>query len=268
MRAGIFRPKGTSPKSVSDFNSEWADRIALLILVGLLVDIAALFISDKSSWRMVLAITGDILIIAGVWGELWFAKRAREADDGRVAEAERAVAAANERAAKLEKEAADARERTAEIERVTAWRTISEEQHHNIVDAIRGKSNPPLDILIEWERGDSEAYMYAWQIAKLLEDARGEKIRGSPNSYLNWQGFGVYAHADPTIDLPAIINAFTRAGVIITPQDREEVRRLSWGPPNWGALYIFVAAKLPPHFEQFANAKPESNANAAINARE
>src|ERR1700757_4039772 len=106
MRAGIFRPKGTNPKSVSDFNSEWADRIALLILVGLLVDIAALFISDKSSWRTVLDIIGDILIIAGVWGELWFAKRAREADDGRVAEAERAVAAATERAAKLEKEAA------------------------------------------------------------------------------------------------------------------------------------------------------------------
>src|SRR5437867_543934 len=85
-------------KSVSAFNSRWADRIALLILVGLGVDIGAVFVSDEA-WRKGLTIMADSLIVMGVWGELWFAKRAREADDGRVAEAEKAVAGANARAA-------------------------------------------------------------------------------------------------------------------------------------------------------------------------
>jgi hypothetical protein len=39
------------------------------------------------TWYDGLTIVADSLIAIGVWGELWFAKRAREADDSRVAEA-------------------------------------------------------------------------------------------------------------------------------------------------------------------------------------
>jgi hypothetical protein len=101
MRAAILKPKESGFKSVSDFNSKWADRIAYLILVGLLVDIGAVFVSDKS-WHDVLTIIADLLIIGGVWGELMFARRARTADDSRVAEAETAVSEANVRVAEAE----------------------------------------------------------------------------------------------------------------------------------------------------------------------
>lgn len=97
----ILKPKGNDLKSISDFNSEWADRIALLILVGLAVDSVAAFASNET-WRRALTIAANLLIGAGVWGELWFLKRARQADDGRVAEANKLAAEANDRAAQAD----------------------------------------------------------------------------------------------------------------------------------------------------------------------
>jgi hypothetical protein len=87
----------TDLKLVSEFNSTWADRIAYLILAGLLVDIADLFIPE-GWWKIAVSIGANLLIFGGVWGELWFAKRAREADDGRVAEADARAAEANAKA--------------------------------------------------------------------------------------------------------------------------------------------------------------------------
>ncbi len=82
----MIGPKNNDLKSISEFNSTWADRLAYLILAGLLVDIADLFIPE-GWWKIVAAIGANLLIFGGVWGELWFAKRARDADDSRVAEA-------------------------------------------------------------------------------------------------------------------------------------------------------------------------------------
>ncbi|MGH7098987.1 MAG: hypothetical protein ACREE4_15180 [Stellaceae bacterium] len=266
----MFTPKGNDLRSISDFNSDWADRVARLILVGLVADILNVFISNRI-WHGGLTVFANVLIWFGVWGEIRFAKRARTADDNRVAEAERALATAIERGAKLEKEAAEARERTAEIERVTEWRKISPEQHQQIVAAIQDKLSPESEVLIEWERGDPEAYMYAWQISNILEEVRGVKNRGTPNSWINWQGFGVWMNADKAIDLTSIVAAFVNAGIVINAQDRETVKRLSWGPP-WGnpaiALYIFVAPKLPPDFEKFANGPNDNDANSTAQIEE
>jgi hypothetical protein len=83
----MLGPEDNDLKSISDFNSRLADRLALLILAGLTVDIAAVFVLGKSWLEYILTIGANALIFFGVWGELYFAKRAREADDGRVAEA-------------------------------------------------------------------------------------------------------------------------------------------------------------------------------------
>jgi hypothetical protein len=121
---------GRDLQSKYEFNSAWADRIAFLIIVGLAVDIAAVFILKMKLLDGALTIVANALIAAGVWGELWFARRAKEAGDGIVAEAkaraansmalaagansrssmaQRQVAKANVRAAQLEKEAAEAK---------------------------------------------------------------------------------------------------------------------------------------------------------------
>jgi hypothetical protein len=46
----MLSPKNGNFKSISEFNSRWADRVALLILVGLGVDIVAAFVSNDV-WR-------------------------------------------------------------------------------------------------------------------------------------------------------------------------------------------------------------------------
>ena len=116
----MLGPKNKDWKSISDFNSEWAHRIALLILAGLAVEIAEVIILRKPWPEWALTIAGNSLIAIGVWGELFFAKRARTADDSRVAEAEKAVAEANQRAAEANARAEEARERTAQAELVLA----------------------------------------------------------------------------------------------------------------------------------------------------
>jgi hypothetical protein len=54
---------------------------------------------------------------------------------------------------------------------------------------------PSLDILIESQRDDAEAYSYAVDIAKIFEDAGVPRIRGGQNSWFGWQRFGLYAAA-------------------------------------------------------------------------
>jgi hypothetical protein len=88
-------------QSKYEFNSTWAERIAFLIIVGLAVDISAVFVLEKAFPESVLTISANLLIVAGVWGELIFEKRAKEASDGIVAQANKRAAAANEKAAEL-----------------------------------------------------------------------------------------------------------------------------------------------------------------------
>src|SRR5712675_1695129 len=148
--------KNNDPKSISDFNSRWADRIALLILAGLAVEIAEVLIMGREWPEWALSIAATSLIALGVWSELWFAKRARTADDSRVAQAEKALAEAIEGAAKLEKEAADARGRVADIERLTAWRRVSDEQAEQIAVSLRHMEGE-IDLWVEYERTDPES---------------------------------------------------------------------------------------------------------------
>jgi hypothetical protein len=85
-----------------------AERLARLILLGLAVEIVAVFILKKPPLEAVLTISATALIWLGVWGELRYEKRAREAGDGIVAEAKAEAAKANERTAEAVLETARA----------------------------------------------------------------------------------------------------------------------------------------------------------------
>ena len=98
-------------RSKYENNSVWADRIALLIVVGLVVEIAAVFILQKPLLEAILTTSATALIACGVWGELWFAKRAKEAGDGMVAEANARAAEANQKAQEAILELARLREK-------------------------------------------------------------------------------------------------------------------------------------------------------------
>lgn len=238
--------------------------VAAVVAEFIIAGIHPLYDSFLEQWGLAIA---DAAIALGILGEVLFSRK----DANIQSELRRR---SNERAATLEKEAAEARERTALLEKITAFREISPNQRQQISDAIRDKVSPKIHILIEWERGDTEAYLYAWQISNIFRDAGVDKIQGTPNTWLNWQGFGVWMNADKSFDLPAVAGAFAEAGVVVNVQDREAVNRLAWGP-RWGnpliALYVFVAPKMPPGIEKL-EAPIQTDAtttnSSAIKARE
>ena len=102
------------------FNSLWAERVAKLIIVGLVVEIAAVFILRKPFLEGVLTIVSNVLIVAGVWGERILEKRAKRAGDGIVAEAN-----------------ARAFEAQAALEKFKAPRRLSPEQRARIGEKLK-----------------------------------------------------------------------------------------------------------------------------------
>jgi hypothetical protein len=189
----------------------------------------------------------------GVACEVGFAARARSKtealkllSDTKVSEAKTSAAQAIERAAKLEKEAAEARERTAEIEKLTAWRRIRPEQYRQIVEGIRG-SAPSLDVLIQHELSDPEAFSYAREIALMLMDAGVEKVRFGSNSFLSSAVFGLITNLENDGDA-SVLDIFARAGIPLRlgSEDTSKILPRNERAPNW---YIFVAPKPPPPYQ-------------------
>lgn len=136
-------------QSSYEFNSIWADRIARLIILGLAVDIVVVFISGKSWLENILTIIADTLIITGVWGELSFARRAKEAGDG-------IVAKANERAAKADLA-------RIELEAQLSPRMLNQRQ----LDLIKSFKDQFPAVNIGYET-DAESWWFAMELRKSL----------------------------------------------------------------------------------------------------
>jgi hypothetical protein len=183
MKPAIFKPRGQDLKSISGFNSDWADRIALLILVGLAVDILNAFVECKA-WRIGLTILANALIAIGVWGELWFLKRARTADDGRVAEANRAA-----EEAKLE---------TEKLREKHSWRVLSPPAFTELALSLRG---PAASVLISYPLGDTETAGFVTQLSTAFRQADWKVgfVASSYSAPLTW---GVVVPSSLTDDDP------------------------------------------------------------------
>ncbi len=149
---------GDSLKSRYERNSAWADRVARLILLGLAIDIIAVFVLQKSWLESFLGVSANALIALGVWGELWFEKRAKEAGDGIVAEANARAAEANARA----------QEATLELARLRTPRVLSPDQLSQLIDAAKPFAVVPFDVFIQPEK---EPLDLANHIAEALRTA-------------------------------------------------------------------------------------------------
>jgi hypothetical protein len=215
-------------RPVYEKNSTRAERFAVLILIGLAVEIASAFILEKSLLESSLTIASTTLILVGVWGEIFFERRAKEAGDGIVAEA-------NARAANAEWE-------TERLKIQFAGRRILPDQNRQIAESIRNKS-AIFNVLIEFQAGDPEAYTYGIDLVNVFRDSGVEQVRFCGNSYISGMVFGLWLSTAPEIDGSLIALAFTSSGVPIKVADRDLSTHL---PRNETApnLYIFVAPKL------------------------
>jgi hypothetical protein len=157
-------------RSKYEKNSAIAEGLAWLILLGLAVEIAAVFILKKPLLEGALTISANALIWLGVWGELIFEKRAREAGDGIVAEANARAAEANQKA----------QEAILELARFKAPRELTQEQRGRIVDKLKPFSGTEYDIAIS--DADPEILNFVFIIELVLSTAGWTEI--------DWQGNG------------------------------------------------------------------------------
>jgi hypothetical protein len=159
-------------RSRYEINSARAERLALLILVGLVVEIASVFILKKSCLEGALTIVATSLILAGVWGELLFERRAKEAGDG-------LVARANARAAEAQ----------LELARITTprFRLLTVEAVTSIVEKIEPFRDTKFDV--GHEPIGREQWDLAWQLEPIFPKAGWvfvDWIGGKTFSKLNW----------------------------------------------------------------------------------
>ena len=179
----------------------------------------------------------DAAVGLGIYGEMLFGHVVGDILKIRLTDAVK-------RAGNLEKEAADARERVAQIEQVTSWRHVSPEQKDEIVTALRG-SMQDVNLLIEYQNGDPEAWSYAFEIASLFTEVGIAAIRRIANSH-EQPVFGVRISGAQGIDLTAILDEFAKASIPMHPIENMDLS--THLPRNEVApnLYIFVGPKSPP----------------------
>jgi hypothetical protein len=151
----------------------------------------------------------------------------------------------NERAAQLEKDAAGARERVAEIEQVAAWRHISPEQRDQISAALHNNTVLDIDLLIEYQYSDAEAWSYSAQLATIFGKSGVAAIRHGANMHFGQIVFGVRMAGGPEVKVAEITAGFAKAGIAVHTFEMDLSTHLPRNekPPN---LYVFVGPKPPP----------------------
>ncbi len=212
--------------------AEWG---AKSLIIGLAVELVYVVISERP-WceRLILGIS-NALVTGGVAAEVYFARRARSADDALRLEAQKQIAEANARAE-------EARERTAEIEHITSFRRVS----HTQLEKIRGALSEltgRIDLLIEYQSGDTEAFVYARDITTIFLGIAA--VRSIPNSYPGMPTFGLFVAASSSVDIEVVAKAFTDADIDFSRMHIDLSTHLPRGAPAPN-LYVFVAPKPPP----------------------
>jgi len=221
--------------------STWAERVALLILVGLAVEIAAVFILEKPWLEAVLTISANMLIIMGVWGELSLEKRAKQAGDG-------LVAIANARAAEAQ----------LELAKITTprFRRLTVEAVASIVEKIEQFRDTKFDV--GHNPIGREQWDLAWQLEPIFPKAGWifiDWIGGKTFSKLNWtmtpHTYGVANVSNISIELTpeyrekllpaanALADALNGIGIAATV----EANPISGASTTPDAVHLLIGAK-------------------------
>jgi hypothetical protein len=216
---------------------EWCGGV--LVVLGVLAEVAIAAIhppydSFLEQWGSTVA---NSLIAIGVVTEIRFGQMAGLRQSELMRRSDERVAEANTRAANAELE-------TQRLKAQFGGRRILPEQAKQIVETIRDKASS-LNVLIEFQSGDPEAYTYGVDFIHVFQDSGVEKIRFCGNAYISGMVFGLWLSTAPEIDGSSIADSFTNAGVPMKIGNVDLSKHLPRNevPPN---LYIFVAPKLLP----------------------
>ena len=223
-------------QSKYEFNSVWADRIGYLIIFGLAIQIISVLVIERSMLEAALTIAANVLIVAGVWGELWFARRAKEVGDSIVEIARSEMAKASERAAQAQLEQET-------LKAMLAWRSIPPQASAELERLL---SRHPAKINMQWVATDVEAQYLTIQLANIFSNAKWQ-TRTLAISLNGGIAFGVRIPNSPSSADTAIIRDAFRSAQIDFSTEMPKVR---YDPMGFGAIpdapLIFIGSKPVP----------------------
>jgi hypothetical protein len=217
-----------------------ADRMAKLIIVGLVIEIVGVFVLQKPALEGAVTVVSAALIAIGVWGELKFSHLARVAGDAIVAEAEARAAEANFKA----------QESALELAKFRAPRALSREQTERVAEKIRpfagiqfaGARNPGNPEFESFLRAIEIALQLAqwteidWHVSKARPRVAGLTMIGTEVSV--WDvSIGIPLRHAQTYDKPAfaLANALNAEGIAATAGIAYD--------PNAVAIHVMVGPK-------------------------
>ena len=104
-----------------------------------------------------------------------------------------------------------------------------------------------IDVLVQHENNDPEAYSYSRDIALALINAGVESVRFGANSFLGQSVFGLVTDLPPDGDA-SLLDIFAANGMPMTLIGRavSTILPKNERAPNW---YIFVGPKPPPPYD-------------------
>lgn len=118
-------------------NSHRAHLSAYVLIAGLVLELLIAFIWYRGSETLA-EMVAVLLIVGGVWGEVFFGNKARIAGDKQLAQYEARTAEANQKA----------QEAILELAALQAPRVLSREQRGRIVDKLKQFSGTEYDITV------------------------------------------------------------------------------------------------------------------------
>jgi hypothetical protein len=185
------------------------------------------------------------MVASGVALELTFGFRGTHLQGVLTARSKVELGKAVKAAGEANERAANAELRTAEIERLTAWRHISPEQRDAIATEVGKIGSDNIDLLVEWQNGDAEAFMYSRELIRAFVHTGVTKIRWLANSHVQATWFGLnWAASDERIDLELLRELLPPIQAARLPIDLS--RHLGrTNPPSAPNLYVFVGPKPP-----------------------
>ena len=222
----------------------------IVILIGIVFETIAEFLLPGDHAQRTLATIGNVLVGIGLIHE-FLATRITIIDtreenresDLKVAEANKAAAEAHQKANEAHARATRAELESEKLKAQFAGRRIGLKQILLLSNAIRDVPST-LDLLIEFQASDPEAFVYANDFIDLFRGAGVERIRFTGNSHLSGMVFGLWLSASDKAVATSIVDAFTAAGMPLSVGEIDLSKHL---PRNEVApnLYIFVGPKLP-----------------------
>src|SRR5665213_518310 len=168
----------------------------------------------------------DVIVALGVAGEVFFGRKSRIDSEELTRRSEDKLSDATKSASDAVNRAAQAELETQRLRAQFAGRHITQEQVTELSHVIRDRA-ASLDVLIEFQASDAEAFLYGFELMNVFKSSGVEKIRFTGNGFISGMVFGLWLFTSPEFDVSDIREAFRDAGIPLSAANRDLSTHLS-----------------------------------------